>query len=186
MKLFLTFFVLAFSLFTHASELSEKLQSSEYVLLMRHAWAPGVGDPANYSLDDCKTQRNLNTEGRAQAVLIGNWLKKQDVKSAEVHSSIWCRCKDTAALLNFGAYRVEPALASFFDDMSNAKASKRKLERFIASKIKSKGNHALIMVTHHVNILEFMGENIGSGDMVLAKVNNKGELVSYKLIPSPG
>lgn len=168
-----------------ASDLSEKLQSSDYVLLTRHALAPGVGDPANYSLEDCKTQRNLDAVGRAQAVYVGEWLKKQGVKNAELHSSVWCRCKDTAALLNFGEYKVEPALASFFDDMSKAKESNSKLQRFIAGKIKSKGDKALIMVTHHVNILEFMGENIASGDMVLAKVNPKGELISYKLIPRP-
>jgi len=185
MKATLTALLMACCFLAQASDLSQKLQSSDYVLLMRHTLAPGVGDPANYSLQDCKTQRNLNAEGRAQAVFVGEWLKKQGVKNAEVHSSVWCRCKDTAALLNFGEYKVEPALASFFDDMSKGKESHLKLQRFIAGKIKSKGDKALIMVTHHVNILEFMGENIASGDMVLAKVNYKGELISYKLIPRP-
>ena len=185
MKFILSAFLMMCSLFTQASDLSQKLQSSDYVLLMRHTLAPGIGDPANYTLEDCKTQRNLNYEGKTQAAFIGEWLKKQGVKNAEVHSSIWCRCKDTAALLNFGEYKVEPALASFFDDMSKAKESNLILQRFIASKMKSKGDKALIMVTHHVNILEFMGENIASGDMVLAKVNSKGELISYKLIPRP-
>ena len=185
MKATLTALLMACCFLAQASDLSQKLQSSDYVLLMRHTLAPGVGDPANYSLEDCKTQRNLNAEGRAQAVFVGEWLKKQGVINAEVHSSVWCRCKDTAALLNFGGYKVEPALASFFEDMSKAKESNLKLQRFIASKIKSKGDKALIMVTHHVNILEFMGENIASGDMVLAKVNSKGELISYKLIPRP-
>jgi len=185
MKATLTALLMACCFLAQASDLSQKLQSSDYVLLMRHTLAPGVGDPANYSLQDCKTQRNLNAEGRAQAVFVGEWLKKQGVKNAEVHSSVWCRCKDTATLLNYGEYKVEPVLASFFDDMSKAKESHLKLQRFIASKIKSKGDKALIMVTHHVNILEFMGENIASGDMVLAKVNYKGELISYKLIPRP-
>jgi len=186
MKFILATLLLLCGLFAQASDLSQKLQSSDYVLLMRHTLAPGVGDPANYSLDDCKTQRNLNAEGRAQAIFVGEWLKKQGIKNAEVHSSVWCRCQDTAALLKFGEYKVEPALASFFDDMSKAKESNLKLQQFIASKIKSKGDKALIVVTHHVNILEFMGENIASGDMVLAKVNTKGELISYKLIPRPG
>ena len=185
MKATLTTLLMACCFLAQASDLSQKLQSSEYVLLMRHTLAPGIGDPANYSLEDCKTQRNLNSEGKSQAVFVGEWLKKQGVKNAEVHSSVWCRCKDTATLLNFGEYKVEPALASFFDDMSKAKESNLKLQRFIAGKIKSKGDKALIMVTHHVNILEFMGENIASGDMVLAKVNPKGELISYKLIPRP-
>ena len=185
MKKIITALLMACCFLAQASDLSQKLQSSEYLLLMRHTLAPGVGDPANYSLEDCKTQRNLNAVGRTQAVFVGEWLKKQGVKNAELHSSVWCRCKDTAALLNFGEYKVEPALASFFDDMSKAKESNLKLQRFIAGKMKSKGDKALIMVTHHVNILEFMGENIASGDMVLAKVNPKGELISYKLIPRP-
>jgi len=184
-KFFFSAILLSSCLFAQASELSQKLQSNNHVLLMRHALAPGVGDPVNYSLEDCKTQRNLNAVGRAQSVFVGEWLKKQGVKNAELHSSVWCRCKETAALLNFGEYKVEPALASFFEDMSKAKESNLKLQRFIAGKIKSKGDKALIMVTHHVNILEFVGENIASGDMVLAKVNSKGEFISHKLIPRP-
>ena len=168
-----------------ASDLSNKLQSSEYILLMRHTRAPGNGAPANYTLDDCKTQRNLSDEGRKQAVTVGNWLKKQGVQTADVQSSAWCRCKDTAELLNLGPVTVEPALASFFDDMAQAKPQNQKLERFIASRINTKGKQALILVTHHVNIYEFMGENIASGDMVLAKVNSNGKMTSYKLIPRP-
>jgi phosphohistidine phosphatase SixA len=171
--------------FAQANDLTEKLQSSDYVLLMRHALAPGVGDPANYSLDDCKTQRNLDTVGRDQARYIGEWLKVQGIKAAEVYSSVWCRCKDTAMLINFNGYKVEPALASFFDNPEKGKESNAKLQTFIADKIKLKGTKVLILVTHHVNILEFVGENIASGDMVLAKVNPKGVATSYQLIPRP-
>ena len=152
---------------------------------MRHALAPGVGDPANYSLEDCKTQRNLDTVGRAQARYIGEWLKAQGIRAAEVYSSVWCRCKDTATLLNFNGYKVESALASFFDNPEKGKGSNAKLQTFIADKIKLKGTKVLILVTHHVNILEFVGENIASGDMVLAKVNPKGVATSYQLIPHP-
>jgi phosphohistidine phosphatase SixA len=168
-----------------ASELSDKLQSSDYVLLMRHTRAPGTGDPANYTLDDCKTQRNLSDEGRKQGVEVGNWLKQQGVQTADVQTSAWCRCKDTAELLNFGRVTVEPTLASFFDEMAQAKTQNQKLKQFIAAKLKTKGKQVLILVTHHVNIYEFMGENIASGDMVLAKVDSNGKMTSYKLIPRP-
>jgi phosphohistidine phosphatase SixA len=168
-----------------ASDLSDKLQSPEYVLLMRHTRAPGNGDPANYTLDDCKTQRNLSDEGRKQAMAAGNWLKKQAVQTADVRSSAWCRCKDTAELLQLGPVTVEPALASFFDDMAQAKTQNQKLEKFIASQLKTKGKQALILVTHHVNIYEFVGENIASGDMVLTKIDSNGKMVAYKLIPRP-
>ena len=168
-----------------ASDLSDKLQSPDYVLLMRHTRAPGVGDPANYTLDDCKTQRNLSDEGRKQAVAVGHWLKKQGVQTANVHTSAWCRCKDTAELLKLGAVTVEPALASFFDDMAQAKTKNQQLEKFIATQLKTKGKQALVLVTHHVNIYEFMGENIASGDMVLAKVDSNGKMLAYKLIARP-
>jgi len=171
------------SVLTTASELSEKLQSSNHVLLMRHALAPGLGDPARYTLDDCKTQRNLNDEGRQQAQAAGQWLRLQGITAADVQSSAWCRCKDTAMLLGFGGFTVEPALGSFFDEMHKAKSQNQQLEKFIASRLKNKGNKALILVTHHVNIYEFTGENIGSGDMVLAKVDASGKMLSFSLIP---
>jgi hypothetical protein len=67
--------------------------------------------------------------------------------------------------------------------MHKGKAQNQKLEKFVASRLKTKGSKALILVTHHVNIHEFTGENIGSGDMVLAKVDANGKVVSYTLIP---
>jgi phosphohistidine phosphatase SixA len=173
------------SAWAQASDLAQKLQSADHVLLMRHTLAPGVGDPENYTLADCKTQRNLSAEGRKQAIATGQWLKKQGVTQAEVYTSPWCRCKDTAALLKFAPPHIERSLASFFDEMHQAQASQLALQKFISEKIKTKGQNALILVTHHVNILEFAGENIASGDMVLAKVNASGQLVSYQLIPRP-
>jgi phosphohistidine phosphatase SixA len=177
--------VLSMALPVQANDLAENLRSSSYVLLMRHASAPGVGDPPNYKLDDCKTQRNLDTEGRRQAVVVGDWLRKQGIQSANVFSSIWCRCKETAALLNFNGYRVEPSLGSFFDEMAKAPESNRALQRFIDQHLKTKGDRALILVTHHVNILEFSGENVASGDMVLVKVDARGNRLSHVVIPRP-
>jgi phosphohistidine phosphatase SixA len=169
----------------NASELSEALKKSDHVLLMRHALAPGVGDPAGYTLQDCKTQRNLDATGRAQAQKIGQWLKAQGVREALVFSSAWCRCKETAERLDFGTPVHEPSLNSFFDDMRQGPQSKLSLQKFIAAQLKTKGSKALILVTHHVNIAEFMGENVGSGDMVLVKVNAAGQLQSAKTYPSP-
>lgn len=173
------------SLPVQASDLAEKLRSTEYVLLMRHASAPGVGDPPGYTLEDCKTQRNLDAEGQQQAVVVGDWLRKQGVQSARVFSSQWCRCKDTAALLSFNGYQIEPALASFFDEMAKARDSNRALQRFIADNVRAKGDQALILVTHHVNILEFAGENVASGDLVLVKVDPRGNRLSHEVIPRP-
>ena len=181
---FFTLGVLACVL-ANASDLSEKLQSPDHVLLMRHTLAPGVGDPANSTLADCKTQRNLSAEGRKQAVVVGQWLRKQGIQSADVRTSAWCRCKDTAALLKFDGFQIEPSLNSFFDHMDKAHEVTQQLQKFIALNLKTKGAQALILVSHHVNIHAFMGENIDSGDMVLAKVDPQGKMLSYKVIPRP-
>ena len=168
-----------------ASELSELLKKSDHVLLIRHAIAPGVGDPAGYKLQDCKSQRNLDAIGREQAKKTGQWLKAQGVGDALVFSSAWCRCKDTAENLAFGSIMLEASLNSFFDDMRQGPQSNVNLQKFIGNQLKTKGEKALILVTHHVNIAEFAGENVGSGDMVLAKVNSAGKLLSFKIYPSP-
>ena len=152
--------------------------------LMRHAIAPGVGDPAGYKLQDCKSQRNLDAIGREQAKKTGQWLKAQGVGDALVFSSAWCRCKDTAENLAFGSIVLEASLNSFFDDMRQGPQSNVNLQKFIGNQLKTKGEKALILVTHHVNIAEFAGENVGSGDMVLAKVNSAGKLLSFKIYPS--
>lgn len=49
------------------------LRQGGVVLALRHALAPGTFDPPGFRLDDCRTQRNLSDDGRAQARRIGNW-----------------------------------------------------------------------------------------------------------------
>ena len=168
-----------------ASELSELLKKPDHVLLMRHAVAPGIGDPAGYKLQDCKSQRNLDATGRAQAQKTGQWLKAQGVGNALVFSSAWCRCKETAENLAFGTPALEASLNSFFDDMRQGSQSNANLQKFIANQLKAKGDKALVLVTHQVNITQFTGETVGSGDMVLAKVNAAGKMISFKTYPSP-
>jgi phosphohistidine phosphatase SixA len=171
--------------FAQASELADKLSQPGYALLMRHALAPGVGDPAGFSLQDCASQRTLNGEGRQQAVRIGQWLRQQGVTRAQVLTSPWCRCTETAQLLGLGDASVEPALASFFDEAQRAPEFTRRLQQRLALASQTKGDHALVLVTHHVNILAYMGENVGSGDMVLVQFDAQGKLLKAKRYASP-
>jgi phosphohistidine phosphatase SixA len=168
-----------------ATELADALRSGNHVLLMRHALAPGVGDPAGYTLDRCDTQRNLDAQGKKQAARIGQWLRGQGVSTATVYSSPWCRCRETAEMLNMGPVQITPALASFFDEPQKAASVNQSLQAFIAKSLPAQNGRALILVTHHVNIREFMGKDIGSGDMVLAQVDAQGRMVQFKLIASP-
>lgn len=161
------------------------LRDGHHVLLMRHADAPGYGDPTGYQLGNCATQRNLGEKGRKQAVLIGEWLSAQGIDSAKVISSPWCRCQDTARLLNKGPVSLSAALGSFFDDMGLAKQRTRELEKLIQTELKSNPRMPLILVTHHVNIQAFTGNNVNQGDMVLVRVDQNGKYLSQQLFPSP-
>ena len=192
MKLRLFFFFITFTLlFTQEklaaaqSELANKLNDGTHVLLIRHADAPGYGDPRNYQIGQCSTQRNLGDLGRKQAKNTGDWLSSQGIGQAKVYSSPWCRCLDTASLLNKGEVKKEMALGSFFDDMSQAKKQTDELTKFIAVERKQFPNTPIIMVTHHVNIQSYVGVVINSGDMVLVKIDPTGKPVSFKLYPSP-
>ena len=187
-RLFVLLFLLLTSLGVmgpaHAS-LAQDLQDGQHVLLMRHADAPGYGDPAGYVLGQCATQRNLGDAGKKQAKTIGAWLGQQGIASAQVFSSPWCRCLDTAQLLNKGAVKTEASLGSFFDNMALEKKQTKALEAFIQNELAKPPKAPLILVTHHVNIQAYTGKVVGVGDMVLVKVNAKGGHMSHTIYPSP-
>jgi phosphohistidine phosphatase SixA len=180
----LSCFFLATSQLSHAG-LKEDLETGSYVLMMRHADAPGYSDPAGYNLTDCSTQRNLGEAGKTQAKMIGQWLTTQGIESAQVFSSPWCRCKDTATLLNKGTVTVEPSLGSFFENRGNRQEQTRATQIKIAQLLKYSPRKPVIMVTHQVNIQAFAGQSVSSGGMILVKVNQSGQYVSHQLINHP-
>ena len=165
--------------------LADDLKDGQHVLLMRHADAPGYGDPPGYVVSQCSTQRNLGDYGKRQANAIGIWLTNQGIQKAGVFSSPWCRCLDTANLLNKGPIKIEPSLGSFFDNMSLEKRQTKELEGFIKSELTKQSQVPLILVTHHVNIQAYTGKVVGVGDMVLVRVNKNGEHLSHTIYPSP-
>ena len=165
--------------------IADDLKDGRHVLLIRHADAPGYGDPAGYVISQCSTQRNLGDYGKKQAKAIGSWLNKQGIDKAQMISSPWCRCSDTARLMDLGPVKIEPSLGSFFDDMSLEKKQTKELEQLIKSELDKQTKVPVILVTHHVNIRAYMGKNVSQGDMILVKVNKNGEYVSHTIYPSP-
>jgi hypothetical protein len=96
----------------HASDATAAtLRAGGVVVALRHALAPGTFDPPEFTLGACRTQRNLNDEGRAQARRIGQWFTRQGLQPAQVRSSPWCRCLDTAQGA-FGSAQAWAALGS--------------------------------------------------------------------------
>ena len=167
------------------ASLVNDLQDGQHVLLVRHADAPGYGDPAGYVIGQCSTQRNLGDYGKRQAKAIGAWLTNQGIQKAEVFSSPWCRCVDTANLLNKGSVKTEASLGSFFDNMNLEKKQTKALETFIKNELAKQSKAPLILVTHHVNIEAYTGKVVGVGDMVLVKVGKNGEYLSHTIYLSP-
>ena len=176
---FLALFVSA----TVNANLVEDLSSGSSIIIMRHADAPGFSDPPGYRLNDCSTQRNLGDDGRKQAAEIGKWLAAQGIQEARVFSSPWCRCMDTASLLNKGKAVPETSLGSFFEEMSRGDKQTKELEAFIKKQLSSSNKIPLILVSHQVNIRAFTGASVGSGQMLLVKVNKQGQAIHQRSIP---
>ena len=141
-----------------------KKNISANVIFLRHALAPGVGDPENFIKEDCSTQRNLNDKGRLQARLIGNYLRSTNLKFSQILTSEWCRCIDTAKELNLGQWTTFPGLNSFFQVYEKKDQVMNKLQK----KLDSLGYSDLaLFVTHQVVISEQTGIVPRSGEMVL-------------------
>jgi phosphohistidine phosphatase SixA len=161
-----------------ANELAiwDKLQGTApkgYVLLLRHSLAPGVGDPENFDLRDCSTQRNLSAVGRQDAQDVGRWLARREIKIARVESSRWCRAKETANLLNLGKVRLNRNLDSLFEeaDALNHPQTIKVRKQIVDHRNKS---GMLILVGHFVNIAALTNVGVDSGEGVLVRADSKG------------
>ncbi|RZM82941.1 histidine phosphatase family protein [Leptolyngbya iicbica] len=146
---------------------------THYYVLMRHAIAPGTGDPANFQVDDCATQRNLSEEGREQARRTGAAFREQNVAVQQVLSSEWCRCLDTAELLDLGPVERFPILNSFFQDRSQGPPQTQQLQEFMVANRDEAG--VTVLVTHFVNISAIAGSGVSSGELVVMQVNDDNE-----------
>ena len=139
----------------------ETLDQSKYsVFFLRHALAPGYGDPTDFNIDDCKTQRNLNSEGKDQARSIGTDLKSIGISFDKIYSSEWCRCTETASLLNLGEVTAFSGLNSFFQDHYNREETLGKLMNQLENLDKT---GRVLMVTHQVVISAVTGIDVSSG-----------------------
>ena len=141
-----------------------KKSISANVIFLRHALAPGLGDPSDFIKEDCSTQRNLNEEGRSQARLLGDYLKKSNIRFSEILTSEWCRCIDTAKELDLGQWETFSGLNSFFQGHEKKYHVMDKLWKKIDS---LNFSDLVLFVTHQVVITEITGEVPRSGEMVL-------------------
>ena len=163
---------LSFSAFANnqTEKLTSLMKGNGYLLMIRHAKAPGFGDPSNIKIGDCSTQRNLNNEGKLQATKTGEVLKQNNIQASAIFSSQWCRCLETAKLLDMGEVKELSSLNSFFEKTQNKEPNLKALKSFINSQDTNK--KLIIMVTHQVTISAISGQYVSSGDGVLLKLND--------------
>ena len=166
--LILSFFLsIIFSSSTFSNdELISKLQSGGNIVFIRHALAPGNGDPDNIDLNNCNTQRNLSDQGINQSKKIGEFFKKNNIPIKQVLSSEWCRCKDTAKYA-FKNYKTFRALNSFYDEKFYKFKERqiKDLKKFIDD---WNADQNLILVTHYVVISEMLNIGVSSGEIVVS------------------
>lgn len=167
--LMLAFAFVALASPAQAADIWDELADSDgLVILYRHALAPGGGDPANFDVDDCATQRNLSAAGRRQAVRMGRQLRTRDIPVAEAISSPWCRSRDTARLMRVGPVREMSRLGSVFQ--SSARTAERR-ERATTKLIRrhAASDGVLVVVGHQANIIDLTGIAPASGEGVVVR-----------------
>lgn len=158
------------------------LAEGGHVALMRHAEAPGTGDPQDFRLDDCSTQRNLDQTGRDQARRTGQAFRDRGVTIARVLSSQWCRCLETAELLALGAVEPFPPLNSFFGERARESAQTAAVRAFLAET--DADRPSFVMVTHQVNITALTGQSARSGEIVVLRLGGPEIFETIGAIPA--
>jgi broad specificity phosphatase PhoE len=144
-----------------------------HVLMLRHAVAPGFGDPAEFKLGDCTTQRNLDGVGRKQARLLGERLRAAGIRVAKVYSSQWCRCLETARLLDLGDVEPRPALNSFFGRPEQREARLAAVRELLAGLPNDGG--PVVLVTHQVTVSGITGRGVASGGGYILRLDGTGK-----------
>ena len=159
---------------TYAESFKDIFKEGGKIIFIRHAIAPGNGDPNNFKLNDCTTQRNLDQKGINQSKRIGNFFKKNNIPIDKILTSEWCRCKDTAKYA-FNNYKTFSALNSFYDIKfkKNKKKQINDLKKYIENWNNLEKN--LVLITHFVVIMEITGKGASSGEMIV--VDKKFNLI---------
>ena len=174
MKFFRILIIIFISLISSIKADSNKnvinqLKDGGKLIFIRHAYAPGGGDPDNFNLNDCSTQRNLSDDGRKQAQRIGEFFTKNKIEIDKVLSSEWCRCKETAKIA-FKNYSTNSFLNSFYSSkFSKNKDKQVKAFNYYIKNLEIEKN--LIFVTHYVFISEVLNYGPSSGEIVVSDKN---------------
>lgn len=166
--------VTTISILSANDELWNALKSGNHLVLLRHALAPGISDPKNFDVMDCSTQRNLNNEGRVQARAIGELFRVKGINALKLYSSHWCRCAETARLLELGEVKYLVSLNSFFEHFHRKQQQTKAIQRWITT---APLTSPTLLVTHQVNITALTGFLPSSGELIFVKRRSNGKFL---------
>ena len=170
--IFITFIFLTSTVKADLNQnLIKELEQGGKLIFIRHAYAPGSGDPKNFNLNECSTQRNLNDEGKKQSIKIGNFFKINNILTNKIYSSEWCRCKETAEIA-FKNFETKNFLNSFYSIKfsGNRKQQVIDFHQFLKTWDQKQN---IIFVTHFVVISELLNYAPSSGEIVISDNNLK-------------
>jgi phosphohistidine phosphatase SixA len=151
----------------------DALREPGAIALMRHALAPGGGDPDQFTLGDCGTQRNLDNRGRDQARRIGAALRAEGIAFDAIWSSEWCRSFDTAQLMEMGAVETRPMLNSFFAGRGDRQGQTADTLKALSQ---LPPDARVMLVSHQVNITALTDVVPRSGEIIVAQRRADGAL----------
>ena len=160
-----------------------KLHEPGHFAIIRHASAPGTGDPDNFEIGECSTHRNLSAEGRKEAEAVGLDAKAGTINEALVYSSQWCRCLETARNLKLGEVKELPALNSFYQRYEDKAGNMKALRAFISDNAVRESKTPIILVTHQVTISALTGTYTRQGETVIFRHIGDGEVEIVGKIP---
>jgi len=131
------------------------LRNGGQVVLLVHANAPGTGEPANFEIGNCRTQRNLSERGRQQARKIGALIAARSEPVEQIYSSRYCRALDTVQLA-FGTGEIIElaALDPLGTDPEADEAAHDEVLKLIRE---YSGSGNLLLVTHRENVTAWTG-----------------------------
>ena len=179
-QMVLTLFVASTAFANDESGIWADVAAGKSLIILRHALAPGTGDPTNFDINQCSTQRNLSNTGIEQATRIGAMFKSNGINQASVYTSQWCRCVDTANTMNIGSVQELPELNSFFAEPEKKPAQMQALAEWLAE-LEAEG--PVILVTHQVVISALTGVYPTSGEAVVFKHKTDGSIeVMHRIV----
>jgi len=156
-----------------SDELWNNVQTGKHLIVVRHALAPGTGDPSDFDVTRCETQRNLSDTGRQQARRIGEMLHSVGLDNVQLYTSQWCRCVETAELMKIGEVEEQPLLNSFFANPSTGPAQMQKLHVWLSELNSSRPT---VLVTHQVVISALTDVYPTSGEAVVFEIDGEGNV----------